>query len=110
MEKTKDNYGRWRNRAVSFRLSQEESELLNELVKITGLTKQEYITRKLLNREIRVYGNSRVYKMLWGSLEGVLQELKRLKDCGEVSPELLVLIEQINNTLYGMKAGENDGK
>ena len=34
-----DSKGRWRSRVVAFRVSDEEAELLNRLVDISGLTK-----------------------------------------------------------------------
>ena len=48
MERTLDYKGRWRNHTVAFRVSDEESKLLNDLVALSGLTKQDYITRRLL--------------------------------------------------------------
>lgn len=48
MERKLDNKGRWRNHTVAFRVSEEESKLLNDFVELSGLTKQDYITRRLL--------------------------------------------------------------
>ena len=45
MEKSLDYKGRWRNHTVAFRVSDEEAKLLNDLVALSGLTKQDYITR-----------------------------------------------------------------
>ena len=45
MERTLDYKGRWRNHTVAFRVSDEEAKLLNDLVALSGLTKQDYITR-----------------------------------------------------------------
>lgn len=73
------------------------------------MTKQDYITDRLLNREVVVQGNPRVYKMLRDSLEKVSTELKRLESCEDASPELWILIDQINKTLYGLKGGEENG-
>ena len=50
MEKKLDHNGRWRNRIVAFRVSDEEAKLLNDLVALSGLTKQDYIMRRLLCR------------------------------------------------------------
>ena len=41
-----DSKGRWRSRVVAFRVSDEEAELLNRLVDISGLTKQDYLIKK----------------------------------------------------------------
>ena len=43
MEKSLDAKGRWRNRNVGFRVSEEEAKLLDDLVELSGLAKQDYI-------------------------------------------------------------------
>ena len=62
--KTMDQQGRWRSTTVAFRMSPEENELLNQLVSLSGLTKQDYIIARLLNKKVIVEGNPRVYKAL----------------------------------------------
>ena len=47
MDKNLDYKGRWRSRAVSFRVSEEEAKLINDCVALSGLTKQDYIIRRL---------------------------------------------------------------
>ena len=54
MDKNKDLKGRWRNVIVSFRMSPEERDDLNARVKLSGLTKQDYVIKRLLEREKRV--------------------------------------------------------
>ena len=101
--KNLDNYNRWRNRQVAFRLSPEEADLLDTYVRLSGLTKQDYITRRLLNRDIVVQGNPRVYKALRDQLAAVLGELRRMEAGGGVDDELLAAIRLITVTLGGMK-------
>ena len=69
MERVLDQQGRWRNKVVAFRMSPEEDEVLEAKVKLSGLTKQEYIIRRLTDREITVVGNPRVYKALRGQMD-----------------------------------------
>ena len=57
-------------------MSPEEDELLETAVRLSGLTKQEYIIRRLQEKEVVVTGNPRVYKALKKELEKVLGELK----------------------------------
>lgn len=57
-KKIYDNHNRWRNKTVAFRVSAEEDLHLEELVKLTGLTKQDYIIRRLLCRDVVVQGMS----------------------------------------------------
>ena len=101
--KNLDNYNRWRNRQVAFRLSPEEADLLDTYVRLSGLTKQDYITRRLLNRDIVVQGNPRVYKALRDQLATVLGELRRMEAGGGMDDELLATIRLITVTLDGMK-------
>ena len=104
-EKNYDRKGRWRSKTVAFRMSPEENEELDVRVKLSGLTKQEYLINRALEKEIIVRGNPRVYIALKRQLVEVLQELRTLQ--GETpSEELLDTICLINRTLYGMK-GEN---
>lgn len=56
-----DQQGRWRNKVVAFRMSPEEDELLETAVRLSGLTKQDYIIRRLQEKEVTVTGNPRVY-------------------------------------------------
>ena len=51
-----DQQGRWRNKVVAFRMSPEEDELLETAVRLSGLTKQEYIIRRLQEKEVVVTG------------------------------------------------------
>ena len=47
-----DSKGRWRSRVVAFRVSDEEAELLNRLVDISGLTKQDYLIKKTTDHKV----------------------------------------------------------
>ena len=102
-QKKLDSHGRFRSIDVSFRVSPEESELLNRLVELSGMTKRDYITNRLLNREIIVQGNPKVFKALKHQLAAVLDELRRIQSGGNVNDELLTLIAQITEIMKGMK-------
>ena len=78
-EKNYDSNGRWRSKTVAFRMSPEENEELNIRVKLSGLTKQEYLISRMLEKEIIVKGNPKVYIALKHQLERVQIELKARK-------------------------------
>lgn len=107
MEKKLDHNGRWRNRIVAFRVSDEEAKLLNDLVALSGLTKQDYIMRRLLCRDIVVQGNPRVYKALKNQMAAIYEELKRLESIDSDNDELLYTLQVIAITLDGLK-GEDE--
>lgn len=107
MDRNLDYKGRWRSKTVAFRVSPEESKQIDECVRLSGLTKQDYITRRLLCREIVVQGNPRVYKALRNQMAEIYEELKRLERCSEENEELLYTLELVAETLNGLK-GENE--
>ena len=107
--KNLDKHNRWRNRTVAFRVSEEENILIDTFANLSGHTKQDYITDRLLCREVVVQGNPRVYKALRDQLAAVLQELKRIENNSEVSDVLLETIQMIAKIMDGMRE-EFDGR
>ena len=103
MEKSLDSHGRWRKKIVAFRVSEEEARIA-----LSGLTKQEYIIRRLCEKEIVVNGNPKVYIALKNRLNDVYEELKRITGAGEVDDVLLEVIELIGATMNGMKEDKNN--
>ena len=104
--KNRDEHNRWRNKTVAFRVSPEEDKQIETYVRLSGLTKQDYIT----HRDIVVQGNPRVFKALQNQLADVLSELQRIEAGGEVNDELLDVIEMIADILGGLKGEDNNGE
>ena len=103
--KSLDPKGRFRGKIVSFRCSEEENAALDVAVQLSGLTKQDYIISRVLQRDIVVQPNPRVYKALKDRLELVLAELKKSEEAATNS-DLLETINLIALTLNGIKGGE----
>lgn len=88
---------------MAFRVSPEEDSQIETAVKLTGLTKQDYIIRRLLCRDVVVQGNPRVYKALRDQLAAVLDELHRIEAGQGVNEELLDTIQMITTIMKGMQ-------
>lgn len=101
--KVMDRQGRWRNKTVAFRVSPEEDALIETAVRLSGLTKQDYILRRLQEKEVVVQGNPRVYKALKDELGKVLEELQRIEAGESVDEDLLEVITLLAETMSGMK-------
>ena len=106
MERGSDNKGRWRNRKVGFRLSEEEANLLNDVVALSGLKKQDYIIRRLMCQDVVLQGNPRVYKAMKNKMADIYEELKRLEVCSEENDELHYTLQLVAITLDGLKGDE----
>ena len=103
--KSLDHKVRFRGKIVSFRCSEEENTALDTAVQLSGLTKQDYIISRVLEREITVQPNPRVYKALKDRLAMVLAELKK-NESAATSSDLLETINLISVTINGIKGGE----
>ncbi len=84
-------------------MSNEEVILLDNLVSLSGLTKQDYIIKRLLCKDVIVVGNTRIYKALKNHMEQVFTELKRLSTTQEIDDVTLSTIQFINQILKDMK-------
>lgn len=101
--KVYDGQGRWRSKTVAFRISPEEDAQLEIAVRLSGLTKQDYIIRRLQCRDVVVQGNPRVHKALRNELAAVLAELQRIASGEVIDADLLDTIQLIAATMDGLK-------
>lgn len=96
--KNLDRKQRWRSVSVGFRVSPQEAYHIDMLVKTSGLTKQEYIIKRLMCEEVIIYPNSRILKILCQYLKELTEELKRVERVGQendVLENIIYLVELI---------------
>ena len=84
-------------------MSKEEVILLDNLVSLSGLTKQDYIIKRLLCRDVVVVGNTKIYKALKNHREQICIRLKNLSNTQEIDDVTLSTIQFIGQILQGMK-------
>lgn len=93
--KTLDSKGRWRNKTISFRMSPEEASQLDLLVKLSGLTKQEFVIRALLTPDISVQATVRMRRAIREEMGELVAELRRLRRAGDVPKTLSESIDTV---------------
>ena len=96
-KKNLDPQGRMRSKTVAFRMSPEEADLLQRYADMSGMTKQDYLISRVLQREVTVIPNKRMQLYMEENMLYVFKELRRL-DAGQVLPQDL-------SELVGMLAG-----
>lgn len=107
-EKNMDKKNRWRSKTVGFRMSPEEAGQLDTLARLSGLSKQDYIISRILDREVTINPNPRVYKALKNELQAVNGQLIKLSEINAGHEELLDLIEYVASILAGVKGEVNE--
>lgn len=105
-EKRVDQHGRWRNKIVAFRASPEEVEKIDEAVRLSGHTKQDYIISKLLNRDVVVERSPRTYKLLKDEMEKIYKELQRISNSADCSEDFLETIQYVTSVYEQTKENE----
>ena len=88
---------------MAFRVSPEEDALIESAVRVSGLTKQDYITRKLTDRSVIVQGNPKVYRGLLLEMRSLLEELKRINSGDTVNEDILARIDLIVSIMGKMR-------
>lgn len=78
-----DPKGHWRCKTVAFRVSPEEGERFDMQVKTSGMFKQDFIVKRVLNEEIVVRPNIRIQKYLATYLIEMTDELRHLEKVSE---------------------------
>ena len=90
-KKNVDQKGRFRNKIISFRVSEEEAKVLERRVLLSGLTKQDYIINSILGKEIAVYGNPYVFRSLHDELMKLI-DIYGMKIEDEDDEEMMVWV------------------
>lgn len=89
MHKRIDSNGRWRSKTVGFRLSPKEADKLDFLATTSGLSKQNYILKRVFNEKVYINPNPRIQKYFSSYLQEILIELKKLQTVKEQDKEIL---------------------
>lgn len=100
--KNRDEHNRWRNVTIAFRVSPEENESINMRVRLSGLTKQDYITRRCQECDVVVMGNPRVFNALKNELATLLTRLQKIQNSSEMDEAMHETIQVVAKTLDGM--------
>ena len=87
--KNLDKHNRWRSRQVAFRLSPEEADLLDT--------------------DVVVQGNPRVFKALRNQMAEILTQLQRIEAGATPDAEMVEVIRYLAKIMEGMKE-DTDGR
>ena len=106
-EKNLDPQGRMRSKTVAFRMSPEEADLLQRCADMSGMTKQDYLISRVLQREVTVIPNKRMQLYMEENMLYVFKELRRL-DAGQVLPQDLSELVRMLAGIFAALGGEDD--
>ena len=88
-KKKLDAQGRFRSKTIAFHVSPEEYKTIEELAKLHGVCKREYLVCCATRQVISVTGNPRVFKALRTTMEDILAQFKLITNASVISPDLV---------------------
>ncbi len=101
--KVLDAKGRWRNKVVAFRMSPNEDEILERLVALSGLSKQEYLINRVLQKDIVVNPNPYIHKCISKQLNYFIDLLEKqsFNEMSDDDKEIMCFMLKIISELKG---------
>ncbi|WP_198003138.1 hypothetical protein [Olsenella sp. oral taxon 809] len=95
---------------MAFRLTPEEYDLVCERIALSGLGRQEYIYRKLMDMEVVVQPSVRVHKALKDSMAQIYQQLLRIRAGDNLDAEMEAVIQMLAEEFNDLKPAEEEAR
>lgn len=88
-----DAKGRRRCKTIAFRMSPAEAAQLDLRVSLSGISKQDFITKCLLEGTFTVVATTRMRKAVRERMGPIVAELQRIRRAGDMDDELVESLE-----------------
>lgn len=102
--KKKDEKARKRNVIMNFRVSQEEKNIIENRIALSGLTKSDFFINSCIHNEIHTTGNIRTFDEIKKQLKQVDEHIQSIVFAEELDLEKLEslrAIAEIMDSIYG---------
>ena len=86
---------RKRNRILNFRVSEEEYDLINKKIEISGLKKQDYFLQMLLNHEVKLVSDYRLSDNIAKEIFQLAKVIKKFGKLNDDEADILEIYEEI---------------
>ena len=105
-EKKRGN--RKRDKIINFRVSEEEKNLINERVGLSGLTRQEFFIQSCLEQKIITYGNVKTFAKMDEKLLEIQRNLKSVISGNGLDAEMMEALKTILEMYQGLQKMEEN--
>lgn len=94
-KRKKNEKNRKRNRILNFRVSQEEYDLINKQIEISGLSKQDYFIQLLGEHKINITADYRVADTIAKEIFQLARVIKKFGKLDEEAQDILLYVLEI---------------
>lgn len=102
------NEDRERSITVGFRTTPEVDHEITFLAKACGMTKQDYITARLLNQEVVMNPSRNTYVALRNEIRNLCKQLNRFRSNENLPESLLHLCELVFDIFMGLRGDKTE--
>ncbi len=99
---------RKRDKIINFRVSEEEKNLINERVGLSGLTRQEFFIQSCLEQKIITYGNVKTFAKMDERLLEIQRNLKSVISGNGLDAEMMEALKTILEMYQGLQIMEEN--
>lgn len=107
---TSHDHNRERSKTIAFRVTPEVDEQINLIVAASGMTKQDYITSKLMDMEVTIVPSTYTYTALRDEMREVCKQLNRVRSGCEPSDRLMSLCERLSDMFLGLRRDDTQAE
>ena len=107
-KKKKDEKNRTRNLMLNFHVSEQEKELIEARIALSGLTKVDYFVDSCLHQDIHVTGNVKTFDSMRERMKVIDQHLQQIASVEELDETILTELRTILEILDSV-LGQNEG-
>lgn len=101
--KNRDFQKRYRSKTIAFRMSPAEYEVLMAKIKMSGLSKQDYLTQNVINPTIVVHGSPVVSKQIMNYLDLFAERFKEIESLDELSFDEVDVLEYMLSLVIALR-------
>lgn len=101
--KKKNEKNRKRSVIVNFRVTQEEKQLIDERIALSGLPRAEFFIQSCMNQKVITFGNVKTFDAIRKKLLVIDEHLQAVQKSEELDLEILESLRMILEMLAGLE-------
>lgn len=102
VKNTKKQYNRKRNVILNFRVTEEERELINKRIELSGMARGDFFIQSCLHQKIITYGNVKTFSAIKQQIEIINKHLQKINKSEELDIKVLESLRAISEILAGL--------
>lgn len=107
-KRKKDEKARVRNVIVNFRMAPEEKRILDNRIRLSGISKQDYLIQSSLYHQVITYGNVKVFDEIKRQLFRLEEHLESISVELNVDEEIIESFRMIAEIVAGLESQDKD--